>query len=147
MSIQGLTDGGAIPALEAMARFSAARQRLIADNVANLDTPGYQPLDADPKAFQEQIGRAIDARRSDPVAAGSGPLTLQNRGPMRQLRGGEVVLDAAALNENLMFHDKNDRNLERIMQDLVQNFLVFRTTSELLQNRFDILNTAIRGRI
>jgi hypothetical protein len=30
MSMQGLTDGGAIPALEAMARFSAARQRLIA---------------------------------------------------------------------------------------------------------------------
>ncbi|MDG2031670.1 MAG: flagellar basal body protein [Phycisphaerales bacterium] len=146
MSIQGLTDGGAIPALEAMARFSAARQRLIADNVANLDTPGYQPLDADPKAFQEQIGRAIDARRSDPVAAGSGPLTLQNRGPMRQLRGGEVVLDAAALNENLMFHDKNDRNLERIMQDVAENLLAFRAATELMRNRFRTIDLAIRER-
>jgi flagellar basal-body rod protein FlgB len=146
MSIQGLTDGGAIPALEAMARFSAARQRLIADNVANLDTPGYQPLDADPKAFQEQIGRAIDARRSDPVAAGSGPLTLQNRGPMRQLRDGEVVLDPSALNENLMFHDKNDRNLERIMQDVAENLLAFRAATELMRNRFRTIDLAIRER-
>ena len=146
MSIQGLTDGGAIPALEAMARFSAARQRLIADNVANLDTPGYQPLDADPKAFQAQIGRAIDARRADPVAAGSGPLTLQNRGPMRQLSGGEVVLDAAALNENLMFHDKNDRNLERIMQDVAENLLAFRAATELMRNRFRTIDLAIRER-
>ena len=28
MSINGLTDGGALPAIEAMARFTAARQRL-----------------------------------------------------------------------------------------------------------------------
>jgi flagellar basal-body rod protein FlgB len=146
MSIQGLTDGGAIPALEAMARFSAARQRLIADNVANLDTPGYRPLDADPKAFQDQIGRAIDARRSDPATVGSGPLTLQNRGPMRQLRSGEVVLDATALNENLMFHDENDRNLERIMQDVAENLLAFRTATELMRNRFRTIDLAIRER-
>ena len=55
MSINGLTDGGALPAIEAMARFTAARQRLIASNVANLDTPGYTPLDADPKAFQAMM--------------------------------------------------------------------------------------------
>ena len=73
MSLQGLTDGGAIPALEAMARFSAARQRLIADNVANLDTPGYRPLDADPKAFQEQIGRAIENPPDGEFAPGNCP--------------------------------------------------------------------------
>ena len=147
MSLQGLTDGGAIPALEAMARFSAARQRLIADNVANLDTPGYRPLDADPKAFQEQIGRAIDARRSNSEAVGSGPLTLQNRGPMRQLRDGEVVLDPAALNENLMFHDKNDRNLERIMQDVSENLLAFKAATQLMRNRFRMIEMAISERI
>ena len=65
MGINGLTDGGALPAIEAMARFTAARQRLIANNVANLDTPGFSPMDADPEAFQAQIGRAIDARRDN----------------------------------------------------------------------------------
>ncbi|MCH2145823.1 MAG: flagellar basal body protein [Phycisphaerales bacterium] len=146
MSIQGLTDGGAIPALEAMARFSAARQRLIADNVANLDTPGYTPLDADPEAFQAQMGRAIDERRQGAQGIGTGPLEVGSRGPMRQLPGGEVVLDPSALNENLLFHDKNDRNLERIMQDVSENLLAFRAATELMRNRFRTIELAIRER-
>lgn len=146
MSIKGLTDGGAIPALEAMARFTAARQRLIADNVANLDTPGYRALDADPEAFQAQIGRAIDARRAAPEGGASGPLELTERGPMRQLGSGEVVLDPSALGENLMFHDRNDRNLERIMQDVAENLLAFRAATELMRNRFRTIDLAIRER-
>jgi flagellar basal-body rod protein FlgB len=146
MSMQGLTDGGAIPALEAMARFSAARQRLIADNVANLDTPGFTPLDADPKAFQAQMGKAIDARREDVARGGGGALQVGGRGPMRQLPGGEVVLDPSALNENILFHDKNDRNLERIMQDVAENLLAFRAATELMRNRFRTIDLAIRER-
>ena len=147
MSIQGLTDGGAIPALEAMARFSAARPRLIADNVANLDTPGFQPLDVDPQAFQAQIGQAIDARRTQSGGVDSGPLALQNRGPMRQLQNGEMVLDPSALGENLMFHDKNDRNLERIMQDVSENLLAFKAATQLMRNRFRMIEMAISERI
>lgn len=146
MSIQGLTDGGALPALEAMARFSAARQRLIADNVANLDTPNYKPLDADPKAFQAQIGRAIDHRRQHVGATGSGPLPLPKSGPLRQGADGQVVLDPASLNENLLFHDRNDRNLERIMQDVAENLLAFRAATELMRNRFRTIDLAIRER-
>lgn len=146
MSIQGLTDGGALPALEALARFSAARQRLIADNVANLDTPGYKPLDADPKAFQEQVGRAIDSRRQQVGPTGSGPLQLPHSGPLRQGADGQVVLNPAALNENLLFHDRNDRNLERIMQDVAENLLAFRAATELMRNRFRTIDLAIRER-
>ena len=146
MSIQGLTDGGAIPALEAMARFTAARQRLIADNVANLDTPGYRPLDADPKAFQAQMRRAIDGRREEAGTGGSGPLEVGDRGPLQQLPGGEVALNPQALKENLLFHDGNDRNLERIMQDVAENLLAFRAATELMRNRFRTIDLAIRER-
>ena len=146
MSIQGLTDGGALPALEAMARFSAARQRLIADNVANIDTPGYKPLDADPKAFQAQVGEAIDRRRSQVGPTGSGPLQLGARGPLKARADGQVMLDPSALNENLLFHDRNDRNLERIMQDVAENLLSFRAATELMRNRFRTIDLAIRER-
>ena len=147
MSIQGLTDGGAIPALEAMARFSAARQRLIADNVANIDTPGFTPMDADPKAFQAQMRQAIDARREDSPAGLHGALEVSGRGPMQQLPGGEVVLDPEALHENLLFHDRNDRNLERIMQDVSENLLAFQAATQLLRNRFRMIEMAISERI
>jgi flagellar basal-body rod protein FlgB len=146
MSIQGLTDGGAFPALEAMVRFTAARQRVIANNVANMDTPGFKPVDADPKAFQAQIAEAIDHRRSELGPQAAGPLTLGARGPMKQLAGGRIVLDPTALHENLLFHDRNDRNLERIMQDVAENLLAFRSATELLRNRFRTIELAIRER-
>ena len=145
MPLNGLTDGGALPAIEALARFTAARQRLIAGNVANMDTPGYTPMDADPKAFQAQIARAIDARRADGGGA-QGALEIGGQGPLTQSRDGRVVLDPSALHENLMFHDRNDRNLERIMQDVAENLLSFRAATELMRNRFRTIDLAIRER-
>ena len=81
MPLNGLTDGGALPAIEALARFTAARQRLIAGNVANMDTPGYTPMDADPKAFQAQIARAIDATSPRLVFTFCGPSYLKLSAP------------------------------------------------------------------
>ena len=147
MGINGLTDSGALPAIEAMARFTAARQRLIANNVANLDTPNYSPMDADPEAFQAQMGRAIDARRQDASGTAVGPLSLDARGPMTTLKDGQVALNPSELRENLLFHDKNDRNLERIMQDVSENLLAFQTATQLLRNRFRMIELAISERI
>ncbi|MEE2681220.1 MAG: flagellar basal body protein [Planctomycetota bacterium] len=147
MSINGLTDSGALPAIEAMARFTAARQRLIANNVANLDTPGYSPMDADPRAFQAQMGRAIDARRDAASGTAAGPLALDARGPMTSGQDGQVTLNPAELRENLLFHDRNDRNLERIMQDVSENLLAFQAATQLLRNRFRMIEMAISERI
>jgi len=146
MTINGLTDGGALPALEAMARFTAARQRLIANNVANMGTPGFKPVDADPRAFQAQMAEAIEGRREAVGPGGHGPLELGSHGPLKQLPDGHMVLDPAALHENLLFHDRNDRNLERIMQDVSENLLAFQAATELLRNRFQMIELAIRER-
>jgi flagellar basal-body rod protein FlgB len=147
MGINGLTDSGALPAIEAMARFAAARQRMIANNVANLDTPGFSPMDADPEAFQAQMGRAIDARRQGANGTAVGPLPLDSRGPMTTLKDGRVELNPVELRENLLFHDKNDRNLERIMQDVSENLLAFQAATQLLRNRFRMIELAISERI
>ena len=147
MGINGLTDGGALPAIEAMARFTAARQRLIANNVANLDTPDFKPMDADPEAFQAQMARAIDARRDDSGSSASGPLALDSRGPLTTRSTGEVTLDPTELRENLLFHDRNDRSLERIMQDVSENLLAFQAATQLLRNRFRMIEMAISERI
>jgi flagellar basal-body rod protein FlgB len=48
---------GAIPFLERGLSFAAERHRLILDNVANVDTPGYLRKDLDPEAFR----RALEA--------------------------------------------------------------------------------------
>jgi flagellar basal body rod protein FlgB len=46
-----------------------------------------------------------------------------------------------------MFHDKNDRNLERIMQDVSENLLAFKAAPQLMRNRFRMIEMAISERI
>jgi len=46
-----------------------------------------------------------------------------------------------------MFHDQNDRDLERTMQDLAENVMVYRQANELLRSRFQMLQMVIRERV
>jgi flagellar basal body rod protein FlgB len=72
--------------------------------------------------------------------------------PLRSTREVEAMHDRLVLHpeptgDNILFHDGNDRSVERVMQSLVENFMAFRTAAQLLRNRLDIINTAIRERI
>lgn len=140
--IEGLTNSDAIPTLERLLQFTGQRHRLIANNVANLDTPGFRPQDVSVAAFQSQLGEAVDERR----ARSGGPLELADSEQIEVSATG-MKLHPEALGQNIMFHDRNDRDLERHMQALVENFTTFRFAAQMLRNRFDLLNTAIRERI
>ena len=144
--IDGVTNTDAIGVLERLMQFAGARHRLIVNNVANLDTPGYRPLDVSVSAFQSQLAEAIDDRRAAHGSASGGPLQLADSAQVELSRHG-LTLHPEPIGDNLLFHDANDRDLERTMQDLVENFMTFRLAAELLRSRFDLVNTAIRERI
>ncbi len=133
--IDGLFNSGSMPVLEKLLAFTDARHKLLTESIANLNTPNYQPTDLDPRKFQAALRRAIEQRRR-----GDSP----QRDPLK--------IDADALrpetrNENILFHDRNNRDLERIMQDLAENTMAHRTGIELLKNQFEMLKIAIRERV
>lgn len=134
--IGGLTNGEAIPVLERVMQFAGARHRLIAHNIANIDTPGFRPVDLSVEAFQARLGQAIDRQRA-------GDTAMEEAGTLRRASG----MRPAPSGENILFHDQNDRDLERITQDMVENFMVFRAAAEFLRGQFDLIDTAIRERI
>ncbi len=143
--IAGLTDGGAIPVLERVAQFTAARHERLAHNIANLDTPYFKPADLDPGQFQSQLREAVERRRRGPRPI-SGRLPLKDS---RDLRFHSHGIEARPRfnNENVMFHDRNNRDLERIMQDVAENTLAHTAALELLKGEFNLLRTAIRERL
>jgi len=135
--IDGVSNADAIPVLERMIQFAGRRHALITNNIANLSTPGFRPMDLDVHAFQSALADAVDRRREAHGNAG-GEL---DPGPRPSAPTAE------ALGENILFHDANDRDLERIMQDLVENASTFRLAADLLRTRFELINTAIRERL
>ncbi len=142
--IKGLFSYGSMPVLERMVEFTGARQELIAHNIANLSTPYYKPVDLDPAQFQAQLRDALDrrSRRPNPMRR---PLELRSEQQAR-IRDGQIEFRPQKKNENILFHDHNNRDVERTIQDLVENAMAHRTSIELLKSEFDLLKTAIRER-
>ncbi len=143
--IEGLFHHGALPTLERFVQFTGQRHRVLTHNVANMDTPFFRPVDLNPKAFQETLREAIDERRKRPMPL-DGPLDLDDT---RQLRFSEdgVETRPGFRDQNILFHDRNNRDLERLMQDVAENTLAHNAGVEMLRNQFEMLKMAIRERI
>lgn len=145
MLVDHLLNDGALPTLERTIQFAARRQDLIAHNIANLSTPNFQPRDVSVADFQRSLGEAIDRRRRR-MGGPRGELDFQGNREVRPSPGG-LELRPRQPSGNVLFHDRNDRDLERTMQALVENLAAFRVATDLYRSRLDVINTAIRERI
>lgn len=143
--IAGLFDNGSLPSLERVVQFTSQRQKLLAGNAANLTTPYYKPTDLDPKSFQQALGDAIDKRRGGVNPTG-GPLEMSDTDQLSFNPGG---IDATPIesNDNILFHDQNNRDIERLMQRIAENTLAHNAAVDLVRNQFEMLEVAIRERI
>ncbi len=131
--------------MQRVVQFAARRHSIIADNVANVSTPGFRPVDVSVEDFEAALGDAIQQRR-DSGHQQFGSLDVSSTTSI-QFDQDAVHLEPQPIGDNILFQDGNDRSLERLMQDLVENFLTYRTAVELMNNQFDMLDVAIRERI
>lgn len=144
--IRDLNTAGAMPALEALMRFSGQRQRLIAHNVANLTTPGFQPVDVSPQAFQRQLAEAVDDRRSR-TGGQTGELNWHDSREVRWVGpDGALELRPTTFSAGVLGHDRNNSDLERTMQAMVENASAFRLATELFRKQKMQLEIAIAER-
>ena len=142
MFISNLTDRGATPALVKTLAYNEARMRMIAENVANYDTPGYKAKRLDPKVFQQALGDALKRRGSDPhkpfVIGETDQFATRSDGTLRVTPTDEPV-------ENVLFHDGTNVSIERQMADLAETTMVHEMVASLFRERMDGLRKAIRG--
>lgn len=143
--ISDLSTAGALPALEKMFLFSGQRQRLISQNIANIDTPNYQGVDADPRAFQRALSDAIERRR-DTNGGVSGELDLSGASEVRMV-GGRMELNPTTPIGGVLFQDRNQRDLEQLLQDMVENATMFRVAGDLMRKNQSMIRGAIAQRV
>jgi len=124
--------------------FLEARHRIIANNIANANTPSYKASEAPMDEFRRALGAAIEAHRKDP----SKPFVLSQTEHISDGSGGLVVrpLVVKGAGASVLRHDGNNVNLEKEMTDLAENTVLYRTMSDLLRKQFMMLQTAIRER-
>lgn len=143
MWIERLTTSRVTHALELTARFAEERHKVLAENVANIDTPDYHTKRLDAEVFQKTLKDAL--QRSE----GSGATVLELRGEAQVSTtpdGRLTVRPQVRPADNILFHDGRNASLETLMTEVQQNALDYSLATRLLSKRFDGLLTAIRGR-
>lgn len=146
--IDGIVNSGAMPSLELAIGYAAARQKLLAHNIANLSTPDFVQRDVAPTTFQQFLRSAVQERRERAGTAGGmqGELRL---GESREIEMGTngLRLTPHEARGGVMFHDRNNRDLERLMQDMAENASAYRVAIDLMRSQTETLKTAISQRV
>jgi flagellar basal-body rod protein FlgB len=131
-------------ALELSAQFAERRQKVLAENLANIDTPDYHTQRLDPQAFQTSLRQALErARKTD-----GDRLNLRDNAQFATGPDGRV--QARPDREpapNVLFHDGTNARLEELVGDAAKNSLSYQLSTSLLRSRYDDLLQAIRGRV
>lgn len=144
MFFSDLVNSGSVPALDAMLSFTEAHHRVLAENIANIDTPGYQTKHLDPAQFQKALAGAI-AERKETRSAG---LDIEDGNQFEQRSDGSLKFKPSVEPaENVLFHDQTNARIERQMALLAENAMMHQTASELLADRYQGMLKAIRGRV
>lgn len=148
MFLGDVLNSGATPALELSLRFAGQRQRLIAHNVANLSTPNFRQMDVDPRGFQKMLARAIEDRRHT-TGGMHGELPWRETQELRRgsTGGGNLEIMPRTSSGGILAHDRNNRDLERLMQDHAENAAVYRISAELLRSRYQQIRDALAERV
>ena len=131
-------------ALRLNAQFSSARHNLLADNIANIDTPDYRSRSLDAERFQTKLAEALDRAKASDVER----LELRDEAQFSTDRHG--LLQVKPTEEpppNTLFHDGSNARIETLVSDLQSNAMQHRLTLNLLKGRFDGMLNAIRGRM
>jgi flagellar basal-body rod protein FlgB len=131
--IFGKTD---VPVLNKALDAYAMRQKSIADNIANADTPGYKRSEV---SFEEDLKAALDKKGV------SGFRTNPRHLPVGKPRIDEVKSIPFIPKDNSLASGKNNVDIEHEMAELAKNQINFTYGSRLMELTFNRLKSAIRG--
>jgi flagellar basal-body rod protein FlgB len=143
---------GTQPLLKQLALFAERRQGVLAGNIANIDTPGYQMRDLPVAEFQSAMQDAV--RRLNRPAQSPGEMSLQWAEP-----APEILEDPAAVftpdlfrarepgsQPGITFQDANNRSIENQTLQMTRNSLLQTLALQLMSAQYAQLEAAITER-
>jgi flagellar basal-body rod protein FlgB len=133
--------GSVVQGLGTALELLQARHRVLAENVANAETPGYRARDLD---FQDALGDAFtsasSAVRTSATSAGGAPA------PTAESTAGRVVtLEPVVDRDAVIKIDRNSVDLDTEMARLSENAFRIVALSQILARRYDGLKRIIDG--
>jgi flagellar basal-body rod protein FlgB len=120
---------GADSYLQAAMSGLAARQRAIANNIANIDTPNFKATEV---RFEDALKTAVSRGRAD---------TTPDQSLLNKSVSQSSLLDATSTRA-----DGNNVDIDREMQMLGEANLTYSALTQVMSTRIGILRNVINGR-
>ena len=115
------------------------RQQVVADNIANVDTPGFKRSEV---LFEELLARQLGGSAAPTVAA--------KRTHPRHIafgQGGSIVTPQFVTDSTtVMNNNVNNVDIDREMALLAKNQLRYNALVQQLNHEFSMIRTAVEGR-
>ena len=126
-----------VPLLEQVVSFTEARQTVLAGNIANIDTPGYQAHDLSVEEFQARLKAAVE-EQNQPSTLSPGDPSWQPATPL-----AEVAKSSASM----LRHDLGNVTMENQASEMAKNQMQHHLALTLLVDQFRQLQTAISEKV
>ena len=122
--------------LRQLAVFGERRQQVLAENVANIDTPNYKTRDLDSEGFRAALREAVQSAASPGRAGGAAADPF----------APELFAALPIAPPNVTFQDGNNRSVEREVSELTKNLLMQNFAIELMSAQTQLLAAVISER-
>jgi flagellar basal-body rod protein FlgB len=132
MFLDRLMNQGSAPLLEQWLQFTESRQRLLAEDVANISTPHFAQKDLSLAQFQSLLRDRVNERDSSP------PDTVSF---------DDISMDVQHPRQAMLFHDGSTRSMEQLMTDQAKNALMHQMAVELLRDQYSVMEMALKERV
>ena len=132
MFIERMMNETNAPLVERVLQFAADRHKLIAENMANVDTPGYRQKDLSQAKFFSML-RERAAQRTSGVPGTVG--------------FDDVSVDVDQPTKGILFHDMNNRSMEELASEQAKNGLLYTMAIEILRKQYSQMEMALRERV
>lgn len=122
-----------VTTLENALNYSSLKQKVISQNIANVDTPNYKAKSVSFKAeLENALVKSFEAKRTDVRHF--------------EFKSRNSVLPGAVVRENHNYNENgNSVDLDKEMADLATNQIYFNALTERMNGKFNTLQSVIRG--
>jgi flagellar basal-body rod protein FlgB len=127
-----------IPLLQEMVSFSQARHTVLAGNIANVDTPGYQARDLSVEEFQSRLREAIAQQHET-----ARPRSPGEPDPPQVPRLAEVAKESSSI----LRHDLGNVSYEYQASEMNKNLMQHNLALSVMISQFRLLQTAISEKV
>lgn len=117
---------------------ASQRNAVIANNLANVDTPGFKRSEV---LFEEELRKALT--RKDGI---TGVVTHEKHIPIGRRHIPEVTPKTVLRNDTTMRNDGNNVDIDREMAAMAKNSIMYAALAQELNGEFQKLKSAIEGR-